>query len=439
MSTSRDERKDFKKDALWLFSGGIGASIFSAVEVIVLARFLGVEQFGLFSLVMAYVRMVNGFVDLKISEASIKYVSEYRERGDTETANSFIKFFYIVDLLSGVIAFVACICLAKVANSLFIKSEDAFQYVLILSFSLLISTVNQNSHAILQSFKRFRESAFLRVFHNVVRIALILAAFIAELGMEGFFAAYVAAAFINFVVLQVFVNKALVREKAGGWMSASLGRIRSKMRGALWFVMNTSVSGFAYLAFSTHLPVILLGYFSGAEASGLYKVAHSVTRIVEKISGPVYSVLYPAMVRLSSRGNYKELRKMIIYSLKEMAKYLIPVCVAIFALADLIVNIAFGSEYAPASSAIRVLIIAFTAAVLVSWVQQALLAFGMSGLRTVLVMLAGICMLLAMLILVPRYSYMGAAYARFLPVFVIIFAGIPVFSRIYRRKRRSGQ
>lgn len=437
MSTPQDERKDIKKDALWLFSGGIGASIFSAVEVILLARFLGVEQFGLFTLVMSYVRLINSFVDLKIYEASIKYISEYREMKDTESVRSFIKFFYIIDLLSGVIAFAVCIGLAKVANSFFIKSGEAFQYILILSFSLLISTVNQNSHAILQSLKKFKESAFLRVFHNAMRIVLILVAFIAELGIEGFFGAYVVAAFINFVLLQLFVNRSLAREKMGGWMYANLERIRSKMRETLWFVMNTSVSGFSNLAFSTHIPIMLLGYFSGAEASGLYKIAQSITRIVEKIRGPVYSVLYPAMVRLTSRENYKELRKVIVFSLKEMAKYTIPVCVAIFILADLIVNIAFGEEYAPASGAVRVLIIALTVGGLVSWVQRGMLAFGMSGLRTVFVMLSGVSMVLAMLILVPRYSYMGAAYACFVPVFIGIFVGIPMFSYIYRRKRYS--
>jgi len=152
MLTPLDERKNLRKDAVTLFSGGIGASVFASIEVVVLARFLGLEQFGLFTLVISYVKVVNSLLDMKIGEAVVKYITESKEKGKLKTVSSFVKFFYIVDLSSGVISFAVCILLAGVANDLFIKSDDAFSYVLIFSISLLVSTVNQSSHAILHSF-----------------------------------------------------------------------------------------------------------------------------------------------------------------------------------------------------------------------------------------------------------------------------------------------
>ncbi len=417
----------------------MGASVFAAVEVVLLARFLGLDQFGLFSLVISYVRFINNFVDLKISEASIKYISEYREKNDKERVRCFIKFFYLIDFLSGVVAFVLCIALAGVANSLFIKSGESFQYVLILSSTLLISTVNQNSHAILQSLKKFRESALFRVFQNFLRITLISVAFFLGFGLKGFFVAYLATAFINFAVLQISVHRTLRDEQMDGWVSANLGKIRNKMKEAAWFIMNTAISSSAYFSFSAHLPILLLGYFSGTEASGLYKVARSVARVLDKISGPVYSVVYPALARLGSNEAYKEIRKLIIYSLKELMKFLLPVSIAFFIFADLIIKIAFGDEYLPASDALRVLVIAFTLARPAFWTPVALLALGRPGIRTIYVIFSGCVTSVAMLMLVQQYSYMGAAYASFVTMLIEILMGAFVFLYIRQRERLSGE
>ena len=48
-----------------------------------------------------------------------------------------IKFSYIVDAVTGLLAFGVCVLLAGVANEMFIKSPDGFDLVLIFSFSLL--------------------------------------------------------------------------------------------------------------------------------------------------------------------------------------------------------------------------------------------------------------------------------------------------------------
>lgn len=430
----QDERKGMRKDALSLFAGGMGASVFAAVEVVLLARFLGLGQFGLFSLVLSYVGLVNVFVDFKIGNASVKYVSEYREKGDAESVRSFIKLFYLIDLASGILAFCVCVAFAGIANEFFIKSEGSFQYVIILSFALLVSTVNQNSQAILQSFKKFKQSGVFSVFHNFVRLVLITVAYFADQGLKGFFAAYVIAAVLNFTVLQFFVNQSLVREGMGGWLFADLARIRGKMREALWFVFNTGVSGFLSLSFSAHVPILMLGYFSGAEASGLYKVARNVIKISEKIIVPGTSVLYPAMVKARTSRSLAEMKKIIVYSVRQVVKFLFPVSVLLFVFAEQIIGLFFGAEFVAASGAMRIFIITGLLYGMFFWTSSALFTFEMSGFNTLVNFLSAILTLAALLTLVPIYSYYGASFASLIYITVHSVGGVFMFVRILRRE-----
>lgn len=437
MLTSRDERKYLRKDTLTLFCGGIGASVFAAIEVVILARFLGLEQFGLFTLVISYVKIVNSLLDIKIDEAVVKYVTESKEKGKLKTVSSFVKFFYIVDLSSGILSFAVCILLAGVANDLFIKSDDAFNYVLILSIALLVSTVNQSSHAILQSFKKFRYSAFFKVFNNFMKLILILTAFILQLGLEGFFAVYVVAELISFFVLQIFVNKVLVQEGMSNWLFADLQGIKGQIREVIWFMMNTAISGFMSFASSSYFPILVLGHFSGAEASSLYKIARSVMTAVEKIRNPIYSVVYPALTRINARESYKEFRQLVVHSVKEIIKFIIPASVLVLIFAEQLIELAFGSEYLPAVGTMRILIVVVMIYAFSHWILSALLSLGMSGVKTMVILVSTVLYLLALLILVPRYSHLGAALASFAPVVFSFVVAIFLFLHIRHREQRS--
>jgi len=435
MRKPHDERKSLRKDALTLFAGGMGESIFATIEVIFLARFLGLEQFGLFSLVVSYVGFVNLLVDFRIGDASVKYVSEYLERGDRESVRSFVKFFYLIDFFSGLLAFCVCIAFAGIANELFIKSEDSFQYVIILSFALFVSTVNQNSHAILQSLRNFKQSGFFKSFHSAMRLVLIAAAYFAGFGLKGFFAAYVIAAGVNFAILQYSVNKVLKEKMLGGYLFADLGKIRGQMREAVWFMFNTGISGFISLSFSAHVPVLILGYFYGTDASGLYKVARNVVKIAEKIIGPVSSVVYPAMVRIKERGAYDEFTKVIVYSVKQIMKFLFPISFVLFVFAEKLIEILFGGEFMPAADTMRVFVVHMIFTGLLFWWGNAFQALGMPGARTVLLLFSGAAMFAGFFFLVPSYSYFGAALAVLIQVPISL--AIAVFLSFNLRHRSA--
>ena len=223
MLPSNKLQRRLVKNVAWLFSGGVGSSVFASIEPILLARFLGVEQFGLLSLVIAYVGLINNMLSFKLHEAVVKYVGHYWELGEKSKSLSYIKFFYLLGFLAGFLAFLGCILLAGVGNDFFIRSEEAFKFILVYSLTILFSNLNKNSEAILRVFDRFKIVALVDTSNSGVRLVLVSIALFAGFGIKGVLVSYVIMAFALFVTLQVIVFSVLKNQGLEKWTKARLG------------------------------------------------------------------------------------------------------------------------------------------------------------------------------------------------------------------------
>ncbi|MDE0519102.1 MAG: oligosaccharide flippase family protein, partial [Candidatus Dadabacteria bacterium] len=265
MPASGNSTRNLFKNASWLFSGSMAASLFSAAEPILIARFLGVEQLGLFTLIIAYVGIINGLIDLRSPDAVVKYVGQYRELGEKNKVLSFIKFFYVLDFLVGIAALGVCLILAGVADDLFIHSENTFKFTLIYSASILVSSVNKSSEAVLRVFDRFKTIAFVRTSRTGLRVVLIAVSLLAGFGIEGVFVCYVVAAFVFFLMLQIEVLRVLRQSGLKRWTTAKVKNLEVTFEEVRSFVLVSTFTGFLSNAFSRQITVLSLGNFQAKE------------------------------------------------------------------------------------------------------------------------------------------------------------------------------
>jgi O-antigen/teichoic acid export membrane protein len=104
---------------------------------------------------------------------------------------------------------------------------------------------------------------------------------------------------------------------------------------------------------------------------------------------------------------------MIKSTTKSLVLIIVPLTIILIVFAELIIKLVFGSEYLPATNALRILAVAVLIVRFTFWINPALLAMGRPGLRTILGSISTVFYLILMLILVPPYSYVGAAIAFF--------------------------
>lgn len=411
MSDSNKSRKKLFMNASWLFGGKTASGIFSAIQTVVIARILGVSDYGLLSLVLAYVAVLNMFFDLKVWETATKYIGTYWETGEHDKARSMIKLSYILDIGSGVVAFIIAILSAKLISTYIIHSPQAYVFIWIYSISLFVDTANSTSDAILRVFDRFKNIAFINSFQKFFRLIVVVALLYSGLGIKGVLYGFILASFVGFCVRMWLVMKTLKHNDLQGWLSADISLIRDQWKGIAWFLGNTSFIATLKTGNERYLGILILGYFAGKDAVAFYKIASSVASVVNRIVDPIYEAIYPELVKLASSNAIEDFKNMIKSTTKSLVLIIIPIGVIIIIFAEPIISLVFGKDYVPATSALRILAAAVLIIRCTFWINPALLSMGRPGLRTIMGVISTFIYLVLMFLLVPGYSYMGAAFA----------------------------
>ena len=411
MSDSTDIQKKLYLNASWLFGGKTASGIFTAIQTVVVARLLGVSDYGLLTLVIAYISILNMFFDLKVWETATKYIGTYLEKGELDKTRSMIKLSYILDIGSGIIAFIIAILSAKLISAYVIKSPDAYVLIWIFSISLFIDTANSTSDAILRVFDRFKTIAFINSSQKLLRLLIVAGFLLAGFGIKGVLYGFIIASFLGFAVRMWAVVKTLDESGLQGWLGAKIGLVKDEWKGIAWFLGNTSFIATLKTGNEKYLGVMILGYFAGKDAVAYYKIASSVASIINKVVDPLYEAIYPELVKFTTVNAYKDFKKMIKSSTKALVLIIIPAAVIMIIFAEPIVKIVFGSDYLPATNALRIMAAAVLILKLTFWINPALLSMNRPGLRTILGLISTAFYLILMFVLSPAYSYIGAAFA----------------------------
>ena len=433
MDELKAEKKRFIENVSWLFIAKSVPSAINFLEIIILARMLGLEGLGLLTLVIAYVRIFNSLLDARVWESTVKYVGEFLEKKQTDHVLSMIKFSYLIDVSTGLLAFFGSVALAGVANDILIKSPDGFELVLVFSLSLLLSTVNATSMALFRVFDKFRTITLVESCESVFKLILLLATLYLGYGIKGVLFVYVVVSFFKFALTQILVNRMLGEKGLGGWFSSKISLLYPRIREITWFLLNTSFSATLTVAEEGRIAVLILGYFFNDAAAGMYRVARSVIKVVSKAAEPVYEVIFPRLVSFSTAELYDRFAELLKYVMVTLLKFVIPVLILIFLFTEQLISLIFGDQYVPASDTMRIMTVASLFSGLVACLAPSLLALGRPGARTALASFYILTYLILLLVLVPAYSYLGAGIAYLVAELLSFLMGAYVMYRLRRK------
>ena len=341
----------------------------------------------------------------------------------------------MLDFLVGIVALGFCLLLAGIADDFFIHSEDTFKFTLIYSLSVLVSSINNSSEAVLRVFDRFKTIAFVRTSRTGLRVALVAGSLLLGFGIEGILVCYVIAAFVFFLMLQINVFGVLRQSGFKRWTAAKTENLGVTIAEVRSFVFTSTFTGFLTNAFSRQIPVLVLGYFTNKEAVGLYRVAIIFSGIGVRLRKPVEDTIYPALVAAQSRGSRETFSEIVSYSTKNLLKVFLPIGLISFLFADKIIVILFGSAYEPAALALQLIIVSEVLSGFYFWINSAELALNRLRQRIIRVALSSVSYVAVLLVLVQAYSYNGAAASRLAPAILILVFSLFMFNQIHHKTR----
>ena len=373
------------------------------VRGIVFARFLGPENYGVFTMAFFFITLIISFSMLGIPSCYGRYVPQYEKK---KMLRDFFWKTHSFAILTCGILFIPCVLFAEHLSRLIYKSSDYKNIIILSSIVILPLALYSNFYSSFTGLRNFKMSSlmqFVQIFiFSVMGAVLVIVLTTVESAM---------IAYLTSVITVTIIFGYLFWKYAFSHKDQSIKIDEDNFYGkilkfSIWFVLTPVV--FELLRYTDRL---MLNYFMGLKEVGVYSVATNVTQIVFMFGMMTANVLLPNVGK--AWENQEKIKTMMILNLStKMVIFLLLGCsVVIVLFKKQIILVLYGNNYIETLPIISML--------LVFWLFNCIVwIIGMyPGLieKTHLQMYAALPGLVLNIvlnyILIPAYGLIGAAIA----------------------------
>ncbi len=296
------------RNSLWNLAGAALPALVALATVPLLIDGLGLEGFGIVTLIGAIVGYA-GLFDLSLSTGAIKYLAEHHARNDgrrfAETFWFGLIFYGVLGVAGGVLLFVfAAPLLARFFEVSAILWDDALRALHFAALGFALTQLQNYLLVVPQALQRYDRSAGSEaVFGIVANLASAVVA-VQDGGIAGVVLARIAVSCANLLWLAIMLNRLGV-SLAPALPSRTTCVTLARFAGHTWLSRLASL-------LHQHADKLLVGSLAGPIALAFYSVP---TQLASRLLGLTFrlaSVIYPRVSALAASGGHAALRSLYL-------------------------------------------------------------------------------------------------------------------------------
>ena len=402
------------------------AMLFGVLGTVVAARTFSVVEFGLYATVFATTGFFQSLLDLTVEESLTKYGFRYTTAEDWGRLRRLFRKALELKLAGGVLAGVALLALAPLADWIFGAEGLALPLAIGAALPLAQAPENVASTALLLR-GRYDLRALFQSFSMGLRLVAIAVG--SQIGLSATMAGIVLAQVIG-TGATALVGIAAFR-RFPRTASAGLGEDRSRI---VTFVIQSSAAT-GLVSLRNAIAPLLLGIAAGPVQVGYFRIAQAPLTGFSAFSGPVRLILLTEQTQHWERG---EISRVLVavrrYSLVAAGVSVVTVPIFLWLMPTLI-ELVFKAKYLPATDAARIILVAAAVYLVVGWTKSFPISIGRPGLRLLTHGIETAVLLPLVIVLGVRWGATGAAVAVLISSVVFALAWVVLYMRISREPR----
>ncbi len=384
------QTKKITLDAVALFTGRAVGLLLGVVRLNYLARYLGIEHFGLFNFAAYFVLLFQSLFDLGIAQLLTREIARETSRSTTLLGEALVLKMAIA-VGSAVVVFTA------VAASGFDAATNEA-----LALTTLAQIISSLSLTFLSAFQAHRKMAFVAatsVANDLLLSGLVILVLPSSPSVRTVLLLTNLVAAVNFAVLWSVFQR-------------TVGAPHLRMDPKVWrhllhegFPMAVSAFG---ISVYVYIGPTILRYVRPKEEIGLFSAGYKFISILTLIPAAISQVVYPIFSEFAAQAPGK-LQKALQDALRIMFEISAPLAVGTILLAPRIMNLVYPPEYAGGTIVLQI-IIAGNAFGFLGWILTAyLLSTGRQTYCMWNSSAVAVAVTLLSLTLVPRFGYTAVA------------------------------
>jgi len=387
-----------------LFLADAISKIFMFFFIMYTARYLGVEEFGILSFALAFTRLFGFFANLGLQQLTVREVARNKI-----LANKYLGNVLTIKIISTTITF----GLIALSINLLGYPDQTIKVVYFIALFIIFDAFILVFNSIFKAFERMKYPSIGQIFNGILLLSGALFAIKHGSNVVGFALLFSLASLI--VLLYSFIIST--------W---KFGLPRMEIDWEFW--KNTVKEALPFGLTGTLITLyywidsVMLSLMQGNDVVGYYNAAYRVALVLLAIPMAVNGAVVPILSQfhVTSPGSLKfafekHFKCMIIIAL--------PMGVGITLLADKIILLIFGVEYEPSIIALQILVWGIVLIFARTAFER---LFESINQQIIVTKVFGGCVMLNVilnLILIPKYSYIGASIATVitdLTVFILV-------------------
>lgn len=398
-----------------LLAAQIASALIAFFYMMYAARYLGPASFGILSFALAFTGIFAVLADLGLASLTTREVARDKALAPKYLANVSLIKLILAAITFGIIA---------VSINLMGYPAETITVVYLLALFVILQTFIQMFYSLFQAYERMEFQGVGQMLNAALMLGGVILAIKYSFGVVGFASLYVIANIVT-LAYSFAVMKLKFAHPASASATETVGFDRSfwkpTIKEALPFGLSTM-----FVAIYYWISSVMLSAMQGNEAVGWYNAAYRMVLVLTFIPTALLGSLFPVMSRLHI-SSYESLKAVYERAFKYLLIIGLPISVGTTILADRIILLIYGLEYAPAIIVLQILVWSDVFIFLNTVFGTLLNSVNKQITVTKQCALAAVLNVVLNLLLIPRYSYIGAGVAT---VATECFAFVFLFTRV---------
>ena len=428
----QDLTNRIKKNFKVLGAAKIIGGLMSALTLLLIGRALGVEKFGIFSMVISAVEICNIFLSFRVWDTAVKFIGENLEK--RRTASKYLSLSLLLGLASSAISFLIIILITNLfAENLFSSVSNSKQLVITYSIVVLFISLNEIIDGILRVLDRYKSIFKINIYTNLFRLLLVITTLILfGLNIQNIINCFVLSYICGFIVRIIFLTEAL-KLSSITINPLDLPNSQSCFR-FIKFMLNAHFSNILNIANDKNLGVLAVGYLATPYYAGLYRAARAIVKIIRRMMDPLLEIIFPELVRLYSEKNFETYKRIIFDSTKLILLVSLVVGGVIFYFSNSIIILFFGEQYVEAVLALQILIIGMIIHNTAYWVNPSILSSGNHKFLSIITIATTTTYCLCLPYFIGQINHEGAAISLVIKNILTLILGLIFYFKFLKNK-----
>ena len=327
-------------DMLW---GLVVSTLIMSIGTIFIARLLGPNQYGLYTVILAAPIFIAIFRDFAVNSAMVKFTAQFRAEGRMDEVRSVFLSGMVFELAAGLTLSILSFLLANFVASSVFNRPSITPYIQIASFSILANGLINTATAAFTGYEKMERNSIMVISQSIFKTAIILTLVILGLGSSGASVGYTAGTLIAGLI-GIALIWAIYRRlpKPFSHKHHINAYLTAMLTYCLPLSFGTIILGLYPQFFTFLLPI---HYKASNVMIGNYGIAVNFVVLITFFATPITTMIFPAFSKFDAQKEKEELQNAFKYSVKYASLVVVPITALIMCLAKPGVTTIFGATY----------------------------------------------------------------------------------------------